>query len=404
MNCRSLLGVIGVAWFAAACTRGGSPSEARARVATGAGDIVVAAPWPWEARGGELRYAQGLDLAVKEINETGGIDGRRIRLIRPDDRQSVNEGRLIAQRLAEDPEVMAVIGHLQSYVTVPAAAIYDLAGLPLVSPMSTSAELTSRNYARIFRVILTDRMIGRQMADYAIDRGYRRAVIYYVRNEYGRALANAFEERYQQGNAEVEILARHSYDAGQDLSPHSLEPVLKAWANLVPDAIFLAGEVPQAGRIIAAIRAAGMDTPVLGPDAMSSSTLISEGGDAVEGTVVASFFHPDEPRDEVSAFVTRFRATYEVSPDLASALGYDAVWLLARAMRVARTPGPADVSQALRRTEWRGVTGDFRFDEQGELLDRHIIRLVVRGGKFTYLQQAHPGSDVDGVPARDRAP
>ena len=378
--------------------------EARARAAAGDGNIVIAAPWPWEARGDELRYAQGLDLAVKEINETGGIDGRQIRLIRPDDRQSVNEGRLIAQRLAEDPEVMAVIGHLQSYVTVPAAAIYDLAGLPLVSPMSTSAELTSRNYARIFRAIPTDRAIGRQMADYAIERGFRRAVIYYVRNEYGRALANAFEERYQQQSAEVEILARHSYDPGQDLSPRTLEPVLEAWANLVPDAIFLAGEVPLAGRIIAAIRAFGMDTPVLGPDAMSSSTLISEGGDAVEGTVVASFFHPDEPRDEVSEFVARFRATYDVGPDLASALGYDAVWLLARAMRVARTPAPAEVSEALHRMEWRGVTGEFRFDERGELLDRRIVRLAVRGGEFKYLDGGSFDSLTEGTATQGHAP
>ena len=216
--------------------------------------------------------------------------GRRIRLIRPDDRQSVNEGRLIAQRLAEDPQVMAVIGHLQSYVTVPAAAIYDFAGLPLVSPSSTSAELTSRNYARVFRATLTDQAIARQMADYATGQGYRQAVIYYVRNEYGRALANAFEEQYQQGN--LEVLARHSYDANREPSPRSLEPVLDAWESLEPDAIFLAGEVPLAGRIIAAIRAAGIDVPVLGPDAMSTPGLVDEGGGAVEGTVVASFFIP----------------------------------------------------------------------------------------------------------------
>ena len=229
MHCRCLLGVVGTVCLVAACMVGESLSENRVRAATGDGDIVVAAPWPWEARGGELRYAEGLDLAVKEVNETGGIGGRHIRLIRPDDRQSVNEGRLVAQRVAENPEVMAVIGHLQSYVTVPAAAIYDLSGLPLISPASTSAELTSRNYARVFRGTLTDQAIGRQMADYALERGYLRTVIYYVRNEYGRALANAFEERYQQES--VEVLARHSYDANQELSPRTLEPVLKAWGE-----------------------------------------------------------------------------------------------------------------------------------------------------------------------------
>ena len=404
MHFRSQLGIIGAVCSVTACVMPGSPSEDRIRAAAGDGDIVVAAPWPWEARGDELLYGQGLDLAVQEVNETGGIVGRKIRLIRPDDRQSVNEGRLVAQRLAEDPQVMAVIGHLQSYVTVPAAAIYDLAGLTLVSPASTSAELTSRNYARVFRATLTDRAIGRQMADYAIEQDYRRAAVYYVRNDYGRALANAFEERYQQDNVDVEIVARHSYDANQELSPRSLEPVLKSWANLVPDAIFLAGEVPLAGRIIAAIRAAGIDAPVLGPDAMSTPALIAEGGEAVEGTVVASFFHPDKPRKEVSQFVERFRARYDVGPDVTSALAYDALLLLAQAMRAARTPAPAEVSQALRRTEWQGVTGNFRFNEWGELLDRRIVRLAVRGGEFTYLEGGHHDAAAESTAAWYRTP
>ena len=75
MHYGGLLGVIGLPWALTACTVGASPAESRARVAAGNGDIVVAAPWPWEARGGELRYAEGLDLAVAEINESGGIDG-----------------------------------------------------------------------------------------------------------------------------------------------------------------------------------------------------------------------------------------------------------------------------------------------------------------------------------------
>src|SRR5690606_39739667 len=111
---------------------------------TGA-EIVIGAPWPWEARSA-LGYSKGLDMAVAEINGAGGVLGRPLRIKRVDDRESVAEGRLAAQQLAEDREVVAVIGHLQSYVSVPAAAIYDMAGLVMIAPTSTDPRLTSQGY------------------------------------------------------------------------------------------------------------------------------------------------------------------------------------------------------------------------------------------------------------------
>ena len=354
-----------------------------ARRGAGTGDITVAVVWPWQARG-ELLYGQGLDLAVEEINAAGGIGGRKIRLLREDDGESVNQGRLIAKRIASNPDVVAVIGHLQSYVTVPAAAIYDVAGLVLISPVGTDVALTSNGYTRVFRAIFTDREAGAQMADYAHERGYRRVAIYYVRTEYGRALANAFEERA--ASHAIAIVARESYDPGQSVADGALERVFGQWAGLELDAIFLAGEVPLAGQIIAAIRAAGIDVPILGGDAMSSPALIQEAGPAAEGTVVAASFHPDMPSPEVRSFVERFRQRYGTDPDPASALGYDAVRVLAAAMRQARSLTPDDIAAALHSMrDFPGVTGPFTFDDAGNLVGRRIVTLVVRDGRFHYL-------------------
>ena len=352
-------------------------------------DITIAAVWPWEAHP-DLRYAQGLEMAVDNINDAGGVLGRPIRVMAVDDRQSVNEGRLVAQRLAENPEIMAVIGHLQSYVTVLAAAIYDLAGLVLVAPAATSAELTSKGYRRVFRATLTDQIIGSHLAELAQLREYRRMAIYYVRSDYGRALANAFEEHSY--NLDVAVVARQSYDPNQDFSQRLLEPVLQEWGQMDLDAVFLAGQVPGAGRVIAAIRSAGIEVPILGSDAMGSPSLIAEGGVAVEGTVVASFFHPDDPRPEVRSFVNDFRARSGHDPDVASALGYDAVRLLGHAMELAGSPAPESVANALHgMNEWTGVTGSFAFDESGDLVGRRPIYVVVRDGGFDFLYS--PGAD-----------
>ncbi len=357
--------------------------ERRLRAVEGSDDVVVAVVWPWEARK-DMLYSEGLDLALAEVNDAGGVHGRSLRLLRKDDQESVNQGRLIAQKIADDPDVVAVIGHLQSYVTVPAAAIYDAAGLVLLAPAATSAELTSKGYRRVFRLTVNDLAIGQQMADYAAAQGYRRIAVYYERSIYGRALANAFEE--QLSTSEASVLARNSYDVGFHPREGALQPMLTRWRSLDLDAIFLAGQTPPAGQLVAVFRKRGFALPVLGGDAMSSPDFIKAGGDSVEGTVVATFFHPEEPRPEVQEFVAAFRKRYGVDPDASSALGYDAVRLLAHAMNQAASPAPAEVAKVLHdEAGWDGVTGNFKFDQKGELVGRHVIKGVVKNGRLEYL-------------------
>ena len=375
-------------WLAAltvgACGRSGSPAAARAaRAERGTGDIVVGVAWPWAARK-QVRYGEGLDMAVAEINSAGGVIGRRIVLRREDDRESVDEGELVAQRLANDPAVVAVIGHLQSYVSVPASAIYDLSGLIMIAPTATDPELTAHGYSRVFRATFTDTEVGRQMAEYAAGRGYKRIGIYYIRSDYGRNLANAFEERAN--DLGLSIPLRQSYEPSDPAGSDNFGPVLRGWRDAGLDAIFLAGEVPSAARAIVAAREEGISVPIIGGDAMSSGELISVAGRAAEGTVVATAFHADEPRPEVRRFTTAFEKRYGAPPDAGSALGYDVMRLLAAAMERSGTVLPDSVASALHSLrDWKGVTGSFTFDSVGNLVGRPIAKMVVHDGAFEYL-------------------
>lgn len=375
--------VLAAAAVLAACGPGSSAEE-RARLGrAGEGEITVAAVWPFQARG-EFLFAEGLQMAVDEVNAAGGIGGRPLALRMEDDRGSVNDGLLVAQRLADDPTVAAVIGHLNSYVTVPAAAVYEAGGLVLVAPASTDPSLTAKGHARVFRIVPTDRQTGREMAEFASARGHRRVAIYYVRNSYGRALANAFEERA--ATAGVTVVARASYAPEAAGDGRTFAPTLGEWKDMELDAIFLAGQVPQAGYLVAEARRQGITVPVLGADAMLSPRLIQAGAGAVEGTVVPAPFHLEEPRPEVRRFAERFRARYGRDADAGAALGYDAVHTLAAAMRRAGSAAPEDVAAALRDLrDLDGVTGRITFDERGDLASREIRKAIVRDGAFRYL-------------------
>jgi branched-chain amino acid transport system substrate-binding protein len=341
---------------------------------------VVAAAWPWQRRG-ELRYGEGLDLAVEEINARGGIQGRQLRIVRFDDNESVNGGLRVAQEIAANPDIVAVIGHLQSFVSVPAAALYDVSGLVMVAPTATDPELTSRGYARVFRATLTDLDIGHLMADFAVRSKYRRVAIEYIRNAYGRGLANAFEERANE--LKIVVAGRQSYDPSEQVTERTFAPTVLEWRNLELDAIFLAGEVPSAAFFITRARAQGIHVPIFGGEALGTPELPGLAGEAAEGTIVATVFHPDQPGPEVRTFVDAFRQRYGAVPDAGSAVGYDAVRLLAAAMLHAGSVVPDDIAAALREMrDWRGVTGAFTFDEHGNIVGRPLVTTVVHGRRF----------------------
>ena len=386
--------------LAAAC--GGSDDPAAQRAKGGSGPIVIGAAWPWEARKNVL-YAQGMDLAVDEINRAGGVLGRPLKIERADDHEDVDQGRMIAQEFGKNPQVVAVIGHLQSYVTVPAAAVYDLSGLVLVSATATTAELTNKGYHRVFRTIFTEADMGRQLADYAVKGGRRRMVIYYSRDEYGRGLANAFEE--QATAAGGQVLDRRSYDPNVPANPLTAAQAVAAWQQLGPEAVFIAGQDEPAALLALELRRKGMDVPIIGGDALATPTYVQRAGAAAEGTVIASPFHAGAPDPEVQRFTAAFRAKYGTEPDVGAALAYDATRVLAHAITRAGAADPARIADALHAVRgWHGVTGPFTFDAAGNLVDMPVRKVVVRGGRFTFLEDGAAPAGPAAAPAAQPAP
>lgn len=362
----------------AACDQHTIPEERASRASEAPADapIQIGVGWPLQSL---PRFNWGINMAVEEINAAGGVLGRPLLTIKQDDRSDVTQGRLIAQQFADNLDLVAVIGHSDSFVSLPASATYQFAGLLMLSPGSTNPALTMQGFDLVFRNVPTDDDIGRQLATYALTAGYRRMLILYQNDTYGRELGNVFE-RYA-ARFGIEIVDRRSYVEGQG----TFAPILKLWKKLPFDAIFVAGNAPEAAIFIREARAADITQPILGGNGLDSPELLSAGGAAVEGVVVASFFHPDLPtaRD----FTARFQATYGVLPDAAAAQGYDAVHLLAYAIEQAGSVVPAEIAAALHTvSRWSGVTGTHTFNERGDVVNKPIVLKVVQNGDFQFLQ------------------
>jgi branched-chain amino acid transport system substrate-binding protein len=222
------------------------------------------------------------------------------------------------------------------------------------------------------------------MANVSLGRGYRRMAIYYMRDRYGRSLANAFEETFRNGGGEV--VDRQSYDPSEAANPRQLDQLVEVWKGRSLDAIFIAGEAPQAALVMVASNRASLKIPVLGGDALGTPELFAAGEAAVEGATLVSPFHPDDPRPEVRQFDQAFQKRFGRRPDTAAALAYDSMRVLAEGMKKASSTAPQDIAAGLHAlSDWPGVTGAFAFAANGDLSNHPLVTVAARKGRFAFL-------------------
>ncbi|HOR85410.1 MAG TPA: ABC transporter substrate-binding protein [Bacillota bacterium] len=353
----------------AGCTRPAEPQ-----------DIVIGVVWPFKTNNN--LFNESIDLAVKEINAGGGINGKELKLLKEDDGSEVVKGLSIAESLARNKSVRAVIGHRNSFISIPASAIYSQAGLTMLSPASTAKELTRNGYRNVFRNLPGDDKIAQRLAGHMARLGVKQMVIYYTADAYGTGLANLFED--QAKLLGITIVDRFNYYSNVE----ELKRLYSRWQAFGFDGIFIATAMPGAANFIHDAGQAGIKGPFIGGNALDSKELIAIGGEAAEGTLVGSAFNPNSERPEVKSFITSFRQQYHLDPTANAALGYDAVKMLAAAMEKAGTEDRASVADGLRDLgRWRGVCGVHELGETGDDLGNLVILKQLQNGKFVCLEE-----------------
>lgn len=366
--------------LATACGGSRDVAEERSRRAeTSNGKVVIGVVWPFSET--EDMFWKGVQMGVDDVNDAGGVTGRKIQVIWIDDENSVTRGKLIAQDLANDPRVMAVIGHPESSVAIAASAIYQFGELLMLSPGATSVRLTQQDFDLVFRNIPSDTLVAQELADFAAKRGYRRILLISAKDEYGLGLGNTFEQRANEIG--ITIVDRRSYRVGQS----DFAALLAGWETLDADSIFLAGRPPEAAWFVQQVQQMDINAPIAGGTGLFSREFLEIAGPAANGTIVASFFYPDASTPEVKRFKRVFEERYGASPDVWAAQGYDAIRLLADAMNAAGSPAPHQVAQQPHQMRtWTGVTGEHILEENGGI-SKPIVLNIANGGKFEYFMR-----------------
>jgi len=314
------------------------------------------------------------ELAVKEINAHGGVRGQSIALRAIDDSGRPDVAIRIAQSFADDPSVVAVIGHLTSGASLAAGRVYGEARRPIamISPSASSPDLSGVN-PYVFRICPSDLSHGAQLARFARQTlGARRVGVIYIDDDYGRGLRLSFAAEFRRLGGEV-VEEDPMLSATSSLEPY-LSRLRKAGGI---DALMLATERAGAELALREMGQIGVRWPTIGGDALTG---IEAAGPITEGLRLSTAYLPDRPGERNAQFVTG------QTPDHRGAGAYDIVQLLARVIADVGTDRRAIRDRLARvgvdRPVYDGVTGTIAFDARGDVPAKPVVIGVVHAGQL----------------------
>jgi len=317
-----------------------------------AGTVKLGAAGPLNSANGQANM-RGFDLAVDEINNAPGRSFRIEKVVR-DDSASGRLAANVAQEFVNNPDVVAVVGHVNSGTMMAAARVYD-GHLPAVATSATSPSLSGIS-KWAFRVISSDSLNGDRVATYMNKLGKKRAMVLYENNSYGRGLAESFRRGFK-----GEILGM---DPVSDKTGEDLEPFVSWIKQKQADLVFVAGTDASGRALLKEARRQQLTAAFAGGNGWAVLTNDPE----AEGAYFPTPFNAHDPRPEVQAFVIAYKAKYNgEEPNAYAALAYDATKLIAQAIesvganRVKIREYLANLPQP-----YKGVTGDITFGPNGD--------------------------------------
>lgn len=324
----------------------------------------------------------GARLAVDEINEKGlVVGGKKVTLVldTEDDAGDPRQATQVAQKLV-DAKVVAIVGHMNSGTTIPASKIYRDAGIVQVSPSATNPAYTLQGFKTAYRVVATDAQQGPALADYAMRKlKVRTVAIVDDATAYGQGLANEFEKR-----AKADGLSVVSHDATNDKAI-DFRAILTKIKGAHPDVIMYGGLDATGGPFAKQAKQLGMTQKILAGDGLCADDLSKLAGDAADDVICSVAGSPLEKMPKGPAFMQRYEKRFGTHPVLNSPFAYDAVYVIAEAMKRAGSTAPDKILAAMPATNYEGVLGQTQFDSKGDLVHGTISLYKYVGGKQTLL-------------------
>jgi branched-chain amino acid transport system substrate-binding protein len=316
---------------------------------------------------------RGMDLALREINKTGGINGKQLRIIFEDSRSDPKEAVSALQKMltVDRPPVVFSLGSSISLALVP---IVEQHGVVLVAVAATPK--LSGISPWVFRNFPSATLQARKLARLAREQlGIERVAILYINDDLGIGSRDAFVEFFTNAGGTVVFQDAYNKD-GRDFR-YLVSKVMK----LKIDAVYVPGYGDALGLVVKQLREGGFKNTILSSQEFGYPRVLEVAGDAGEGVIYADIpYAPDSNDSRVKRFVKKFREAYSRDPTLDAVLAYDEVNFVAETIRRVGT-SPEAIRDALRQlSNYAGVSGNLSVLPSGEI-DFSVVLKVIRDGR-----------------------
>ncbi|MDR0578398.1 MAG: ABC transporter substrate-binding protein [Candidatus Accumulibacter sp.] len=346
--------------------------------------------------GESTKYAA--EIFRDEINAQGGlaVGGKKypLEFIFEDNESKPETAVNVTLKLIDRDNVLAIIGPQSSRQAVPAGAVANDNETPMISPWSTNPE-TTKDRPWVFRAAFLDPFQAPVAANFATKQfsAKKTAVLFEISNDYSKGLADNFKEAWEKLQGKDSVVAFESHGPkDQDFSAQ-LTKIIAA----KPDFIFLPENYSFVALIVPQARDLGYKGPFMGSDSWGSAELMKLCGDACKGQFFSTHYVAAGAQGATKEFIDKYNKKYGYVPDDLAALTWDAVGLITDAIQKA---GKLDDNvRKMRKTirdnlaaikEFKGITGNMRFDEQGDPIKCAVIVAIDQKGDFTFKESVCP--------------
>ena len=321
----------------------------------------------------------GVNLAIDEINKSGGILGKKVEYIALDTKGDSTEAVMAYNKLI-DRGVSAIIGEITSKPSLAVAEIAAQDHMPMITPTGTQVDITEAGPS-IFRVCFTNPYQGKVLAILAKERLNAKTAAIMINNssDYSDGIAKAFIE--QADILGIKITAKEGYADGDK----DFRAQLTKIAAEYPDVLLIPEYYEQASLIATQAREVGVKAVFIGSDGWDgiAKTIDSSSYAAIENSYFTNHFSMQDTAPKIQNFLKLYKNTYNEDPSAFSALGYDAVYIIKKAVENAGSTDKKDIVNALKNIEYDGITGYLTFDEHNNPV-KAVTILKIRNGEYIF--------------------
>lgn len=332
----------------------------------------------------------GMQLAIEEINKSGGVLGRQLEAICVDTKADESEVVSAVTRLVEKEKVSVIVGYGDTHWVLAAAPIAIESNLPFITPGATHPRIPERTGAWL--ACFGDNVQGAAIAEYATRKDGLKKAANWVDTacDFSVAVCTYFADAFEHSGGEI---VYEDFFETNWVDYSSMVARLKARQDKGEVDCVHIGAIPgNVGLIVKQLREGGVTVPILGADGFDTPSLVDVGGDYAEGVLFATHVSLSSSDPLVRGFVNNYKEKWGVEPENAfAALGYDSIKLLAQAINLAGSAEPSKIEAGLGMVkDLPGVTGNITYLKGSKVPQKEVSILVVKNGVFETVENLSP--------------